>query len=97
MVNVNFRVLKNHCDSCKSPEKVPVSASFSTGTGLTRINLFNKESTVFKQHYLIDDFSQVKTTGNCSQKAGNAILGTPDLKISRGACPQTLREEPWCS
>ena len=28
--------------------------------------------------------SQLKITGNCSQKAGNAILDTSYLKISRG-------------
>lgn len=40
-------------------------------------------------------------TGNCSQKAGNAIIGTPDLKISRGRMPpyppRTLRlHRSWC-
>ena len=31
-----------------------------------------------------NDLSQLKIAGNCSQKAGNAILKTPNLKISQG-------------
>ncbi len=34
-----------------------------------------------------NDFCQLKIAGKCSQKAGNAILVTPDLKISRTPPP----------
>ena len=34
--------------------------------------------------YLISDFSELKIAGDCSQKAGNAILETLDIKISQG-------------
>ena len=37
--------------------------------------------------YLINDFCQLTITENCSQKAENAILGTPHTKISRGRMP----------
>ena len=74
-------------------ERVQTLSFTYTGTALTRISLFNKESSV-QVTYLISDFSQLKIAGNFSQKAGNPILGTLDLKISRGACPQTPPKEP---
>ena len=52
------------------------------------INLYNKPVQLgeYNVHVTcpINDFSQLNIVVNCSQKAGKAILESPDFKISRG-------------